>query len=72
MFIPSKNLVVEVQGPYHYNGLGCLDKKTLMKTKIIKKLGYNYCELSTTELNQTHSHQYKVTYIKSKIRNALS
>ena len=47
LFVPSKNLVIEVQGPNHFNGNGSLQKKTLVKAKIIKALGYGYCELNT-------------------------
>ena len=47
MLIPSLKVVIEVQGPYHLNGLGINNKKTTLKGKILKKLDFFYCELNT-------------------------
>ncbi len=70
MFIPSKNVVIEVQGPYHLNGLGINNKKTLLKAKILRKLGFNFCELSTIEFNN-QKFNFKENYIMQRIRHSL-
>lgn len=46
MFMPARNLIIEVQGPYHFNGLGLLRKKDLTRRRVFKELGYRYCEIS--------------------------
>ena len=41
LYVPSKKLIIEVQGPQHYGIDGNVTRKTLVKTEVLKKLGYN-------------------------------
>ena len=35
LYVPSKNLAIEVQGTFHFNGLGKKNKKSLTKQKVL-------------------------------------
>ena len=48
LFIPSENFVIEVNGQYHFNGIGQTLKKFITREKIIKKLGYKYVDVKST------------------------
>lgn len=39
-YIPEFNLIVESNGPFHYNGLNKLNKTTEARKNLLKKLGY--------------------------------
>lgn len=49
MFVPKHNLIVEVQGPYHINGISKVRKKDKSRTRLLKALGYKVCEVETRE-----------------------
>ena len=57
IFIPSKNIVVEVQGPHHYNGLYPLSpkKRTLTKRRILDALGYKVVEMPAVDFLKNQS-----------------
>ena len=40
IFIPEKNLVIEVDGPHHYDKAGGLDVRSAQKQRLLEKLGY--------------------------------
>ena len=40
IFIPEKNLVIEVDGPHHYDKKGRLDVRSVQKQQLLEKLGY--------------------------------
>ena len=40
IFIPEKNLVIEVDGPHHYDRAGRLDVRSAQKQRLLEKLGY--------------------------------
>ena len=46
-FIPEFNLIVEANGPVHYNGLGLLNQSTKSKMTLLRTLGYNVCDIDT-------------------------
>ena len=46
-FIPEFNLIVEANGPCHYNGLGLLDQITKGKITLLRTLGFNVCSIKT-------------------------
>jgi len=49
LYLPEYNMVIEVNGPPHFNGLGIYNKKTLLKQRVIEKLGYKYLSITTME-----------------------
>ena len=57
IYIPSKNTVVEVQGPHHYNGLYPLSpkKRSLTKRRILESLGYRVVEIPAVEFLKNQS-----------------
>ena len=40
ILIPEKNLVIEVDGPHHYDKKGRLDVRSVQKQRLLEKLGY--------------------------------
>lgn len=46
ILIPDHKLVVEVNGPTHFNGLGQLNKKTQTKRRVLEALGYRYASVN--------------------------
>jgi very-short-patch-repair endonuclease len=50
LYCPAKKLIIEVNGPLHKNGKGNDNRKTQMKKKLLKKLGYKYTEIQCIDL----------------------
>jgi very-short-patch-repair endonuclease len=49
IYIPSLDLIVEVEGPSHMNGFYKPNKKTLTKRRVINKYGHKFCFISVTK-----------------------
>ena len=53
IYIPSKKLCIEIQGPTHYAIKSKLTKKTAVKAKLLKMLGYNVRHIDAMKVLRT-------------------
>lgn len=67
MFMPDKNLIIEVQGHVHNNGLGQLRLKDRIRREVLKKLGYKYCEISSVEYKKLIQPHKKTEFLRNRI-----
>jgi very-short-patch-repair endonuclease len=45
-FVPELNLIIEVDGPLHENGISHSNKKSQMKKMVLERLGYTVCNIN--------------------------
>ena len=67
LFMPNLNMIIEVQGPYHFNGLGQLRKRDLTRRRVFKELGYRYCEISRDAYLKLIDEQLKTDFLKNRV-----
>ena len=69
LLLPDHNIVVEIQGPYHYVGgdFQTRNGSTLLKTALLKKSGYDVIEIPVTQLQTPDSVQACIDHIQQKV-----
>ena len=71
-YIPSKNLVIEVQGPSHYSADGSLNVKSEKQAELIKKLGFKYQVISYKDWDELKDVTAKKAFIKNLMPSQLN
>ena len=71
-YIPSKNLVIEVHGPYHYSLDGSLNVKSEKQSELVKKLGFKYQLVSYKDWNELKDDDAKKAVIKNLMPSQLN
>jgi len=69
-FVPHKNLIIEVQGPHHFNADGEMNKKTLTKLKVLGKLGYKIALINSIDFYKQPSEIMRANHVKQRIMRA--
>lgn len=71
-YIPSKNLVIEVQGPSHYSLDGSLNVRSEKQAELIKKLGFKYQVVSYKDWGELKDDDAKKAFIKNLMPKQLN
>ena len=71
-YIPSKNLVIEVHGPYHYSLDGSLNVKSEKQSELVKKLGFKYQLVSYKDWNELKDDDAKKAVIRNLMPSQLN
>ena len=50
IYVPSRNLIIEINGPAHKNAKHKPKQKYVMKRKVLEKKGYRYLELESVSM----------------------
>lgn len=69
IYIPSRNLVLEVNGPSHFNGreLFNSNKRALTKKRIFKLLGVKMVDISVIEYLKENNYGTAAKFVKSSL-----
>jgi very-short-patch-repair endonuclease len=57
--LPARKLIVEVNGPSHYNAMGQLSQRQRIKQKVLEKLGYTVCQVPASFMNRAAASEDK-------------
>ncbi|MEE2770048.1 MAG: RAP domain-containing protein, partial [Pseudomonadota bacterium] len=71
-YIPTKNLVLEVNGPSHYSLDGSLNVKSVKQAELIKKLGFKYQVISYKDWDALEDDAEKKAFIKNLMPSQLN
>ncbi|MBO9484290.1 RAP domain-containing protein [Salinisphaera sp. G21_0] len=69
LLLPDYNMVIDVQGPFHYVGgdFKTRNGSTLLKIALYKKLGFEFIEIPVNKLDNQYSIQRVIEQIKTKL-----
>ena len=66
IYVPSKKLILEVQGPSHKVFLGQATTKTVLKTKVLKKLGYKVASIDAMPMLKLRNYLTKDRALRAR------
>ena len=68
LFLPDHNIVIEVQGPFHYVGgdFQTRNGSTLLKIALLQKLGFEVIEIPVNKLADKDSMERVIDQIQKK------
>ncbi|MGI2030517.1 hypothetical protein, partial [Endozoicomonas acroporae] len=69
LLLPDCNIVIDVQGPFHYVGgdFKTRNGSTVLKIALYKKLGFEFIEMPVNKLDNQYSIQRVIEQIKTKL-----
>ena len=69
LFLPEYNIVIEIQGPFHYIGhdFQTRNGSTLLKIALLQRAGYDVIEIPVNQLQNPDSVQSHIVQIQQKI-----
>uniref|UniRef100_UPI0013D052E1 RAP domain-containing protein n=2 Tax=Endozoicomonas acroporae TaxID=1701104 RepID=UPI0013D052E1 len=69
LLLPDHNMVIEIQGPYHYlsNDFKIRNGSTLLKIALLKKSGFEVIEIPVNQLSSQNSIKLCINQIKARV-----
>ena len=72
IFVPKQKMIIEVNGLSHYTHHGKPIMKTVVKQKLLKKLGYSYFGINAMQVLRLRNHFKDPERALSAIKNQMS